>query len=150
MVAEDPTGSKDEIPRSAGGESLLALQLGLAVEAERTGLVGFGVGARFFSIENVIRGVVDDQRSARGRLLAEQAGSGGVYGPRQIGLGLGLVDCRVGSGVHDHMRLHLAHGASDGSGIREVALATPAGYDLAQGGQSPPEFEADLSSCAGD
>src|SRR5271157_5769538 len=95
----DPCSAQNDVRTSAGDDRLVALQLGLAINAQRAGGVFLFVGTGLAAIVDVIGGVVDQQRTAAGAFLRDSRRSRGVDRARQLWLALGLVYGRVSSGV---------------------------------------------------
>lgn len=117
VCAEDPARAENEVVRPAGGEGFFACELGFAIDAERIRGVLFVVGGWFCAVEDIVGRVVDDESAEFRCLLAEDSGGIAIDSARQIRLGLGFIDCRVGTGAEDHIWLGGAHGGADRVGI---------------------------------
>ncbi len=150
VCAKDPACAENEVIGTTGGEGIFAFELGLAIDAERVRGVLFAVGGWFCAIENIIGGEVDDECAEFSSFLAEDSGSAGIDGSRQIRLGLGFINRRVSASAQDHIRLGCAHGGADRVGTREVAGIASAGHHIAERSQRALELEAELTVGASD
>ena len=82
-------------------DGLFAGQLACAIDVERRGRVVFGPGPGLAAVEDVVGGVVDEERVALDGLFGEDAGREGVDGVGESHLGLGAIDGGVGGGVEN-------------------------------------------------
>ena len=143
--AEDPARAENEVIRPAGGEGIFTCELGFAIDAERIRGIRFAVGGWIYTIEDIVSRIMDDENAEFRGLFAEDSWSGGINGAGQIRFGLGFIDCRVGTGAEDHIRLSGAHGGTNRVGSREVAGVSSAGRHLAERSESPLELETELA-----
>ena len=108
MRTDDPAGSQDQVALVGVRQSEFAVALGKAVNALRVGGIVFSIGALLGAVEDIVGGVVDDEGSELGGLLAKNARRDGVDRGSALLIALRLVDRSIGSGVDDesgHLRL---------------------------------------------
>ncbi len=138
---------------AAGADRLLAVQLGLAVDAQGASGVVLAPGPLAAAIEHVVGAVVQQQRAAGLGFARQHGGRLGVDAARLFRLALGLVDGGVGGGVDDDVWLQRAHAGGDALQLAQVtAQAVLAGAiqrdDLAQQRQAALQLPADLAVLA--
>ncbi|MNP37257.1 hypothetical protein D3C76_1306970 [compost metagenome] len=129
---------------------LLAGQLAAPVDAERIGLVVFGVGAGLAAVEHVVGGVVD-QRNAQGLgFFGKDARSDGIDGKRRVRFAFGLVDGSVGRGVDDQVGLERLYPLTNAFRVGEVELVTTQHMQLGQIAQALLQLQGNLAVLAAD
>ena len=147
---DDPTGAQDQVARVGFCEGKLAVALGAAVDALRVGRIGFAVGAVLDAVEDVIGGVMHDQRADLRRFFTENARCDGVDRGSTSLITLGLVNGGVGSRVDDDIGAHRSHQLANGLRIRQIAVGEINRNDFAQRREAALQFEADLAILAGE
>ena len=115
--ADDPACAENEVVSTTGCEGFFAFELGFAIDSKRIRGVLFAVGGGFCAIEDIVGRIVDNESAELGGFFAEDAGSGGIDGTRQIRLGLGFINRRVSASAEDHFRPGRADGGADRVGI---------------------------------
>ena len=106
--AINPTGAQNDVARVVLN-CLLARQLGLAVDAQRSGGVVLFPGAGARTVKHVVGGEVE-QPCTQGSGLTRHARQGfGIDTGGACGIGFCLVHCCVGGRVDDHRRCHRAY-----------------------------------------
>ena len=118
----DPAGAQDQVPAAAGADELLALQLGLAVDAQGAGGGLLVAGSIARAVEDIVGAVVHQPGAGLGRAARQHARGGGVDRARQLGLALGLVDRGMRRGVDDQVRLDRRDRGRQRLGPAEVAV----------------------------
>lgn len=64
--------------------------------------------------------IMDEARADIAGRCGQMADRGRIDGKRDVLFALGLVDCGIGSGVEDHLRLHFPRYGKDGGRVRDV------------------------------
>ena len=116
-----PAGPQNQMARLVLLQQTLALQLGLPIHIAGRGQIGLGPGARPAAIKHIIGRKMHHGSTLPGGLCRQQAHRSGIYLPRQLRLGLGLVYRRIGGGVHDQVGLHTAQAVQQGLRLAQVA-----------------------------
>ena len=152
----DPAGAQDQVPAAAGADEGLALQLGLAVDAQGAGGGLLVAGSIARAVEDIVGAVVHQPGAGLGRAARQHGRGGRVDRARQLGLALGLVDRGVRRGVDDQVRLDRRDRGRQRLGPAEVAVQS-AGVGgavmvepdhLAQRRQRALQFPPDLAALA--
>ncbi|MNE70099.1 hypothetical protein D3C80_1658650 [compost metagenome] len=80
-------------------------QLGFAIYVERGGRIGFPPGALTAAIEHIVGGVMHQPGTQCFRFFGNSRHASGVEQLGELPLTLSLVDCGMGRGVDNHIRL---------------------------------------------
>ena len=91
------------MPRAAGLDRLFARKFAFAVHAQRRSGIVRAIRSGASAIEHVIRGVMHQQRIARGAGFGDALRRFGIGAEGGIAIGLGAVDSRVGRSVDDNI-----------------------------------------------
>ena len=156
----DPAGAEDQVPGRVLADQGFSCQLGLAVDIERCGGIGFLPGLLAGAVKHVIGGVMHQQCAQTVCLLGQHAHGGGIDALRQLWLAFCLVYRRVGGCIDDDVWLQQAHGGGQGFGIGQITMQrlalqdgvggaiTSKRPDRSQRGQAALQFPADLAVAA--
>ena len=92
-----------------------------------------GVGALFVAVEDVIGGIVHQQRAKPRRLFCEYARRARVHCSCERRLAFRLVHCGIGGGIDDDCRLGLAHDSNNAIGVGQIEAGVVMGNHIAEG-----------------
>ena len=129
---------------------LLAGQLAGAINAERRRSIVFRPRLLLAAVENVIRGVMDEERVTLGGFFGENARSEGIDGVSQRHLRLSAIDGSVGGGVENDIGRGAADEVARLIGIGEIdgfAIDSDDGPDI---GKTLFKLAAKLAGVAND
>lgn len=113
------------------------------------GGIGFHIRTIFFAVEDIVRGVMNDERAKFRSLFADDPGCDGIDRMRVGFVALSFVHRSVGGGIEDDIRPNLANSSPQGLGIGEVASRTVESGDLAERSERALKLKADLAIAAG-
>ena len=148
--AVDPTGAKDEIFAADVFDGLFAGQLACAVDVQRVGRVGLDPRLRLAAVEDIIRGVVNEQRVALARLFGENARRLRVDGVGELAFGFGAIDGGVGGGVENEIGRGTANQSAGLIGIGQIDGLAIDGNDGTDAGKDAFQLAAELAGVADD
>ncbi|MNV58707.1 hypothetical protein D3C71_1510940 [compost metagenome] len=96
-------------------------QLGFAVDVERGGRIGFKPRALTTAIEHIVGRVVNQPGSQCLRFFGNRRHTRGVEQLGKLPLALRFVDCGMGRGVDNHVRLEQTYRFGHADRLAEVA-----------------------------
>ena len=140
-----PAGAQDQVCAAALLDGLFTRQLGGAIDVQRRRGVVFLPGARAFTVEHIVGGVMHQQRAMGLAPVGQHGRHVGVQHPGQLLLlGLGLVHRRVGGRVHHHIGLDAVQQPARGLGIGQVQVVDGDRHHFAQRLQRADQLPAHL------
>ncbi|CAJ1880173.1 hypothetical protein PEKONANI_03326 [Aeromonas jandaei] len=131
---------------------MLTRQLGFAVNVERGGCIGFPPGALTAAIKHIVGGVMHQPGTQCFRFFGYRCHAGRVEQLGKLPLALRFVDCGMGCGVDNHIRLDQTYRVGHPGRVAEITAIVGGvkvnGSDAPERRQCALQLPADLTILA--
>ena len=131
MRTHHPTGAKHQVAARRVLHRALAGPLALAVDRQRGGRIGLGIGSGGSPIKHIVGGVMHQHRAMRCSPLGQHRRGLGIDGMRHIGFLLGFVHRGIGRGIDDELGLVLIEQGLERRCLGQISLRPGTGHDRA-------------------
>ena len=148
MGAVDPAGTKNQNPAAHLPNSFFAGQLARAISIQRSRRILLCPLALLRAIEDIIRGVMHQQRIAAERLFGQNARRLGVDGHGQRRLRFRAVHGSVCGGVENNFRLDTAHQLAHLIRLRQIDAFAIHANDFSAARKAALQLDANLPGIA--
>src|SRR6185312_15646867 len=125
----------------------LASELGGSVNAERLSGIFLNPRLDLCAVEDVVGGVMDEERVVRFRFFGENSRGFSVDAHSEIGFGFGSVDRCIRGGVQDDIGMGVLNGIVDTVGIAQVACGAAVRGDVAEVLKGMLQLDSQLAVC---
>jgi len=146
----DPAGAEDPVPRAARANRLFTFELACAIDVDRIRGIALRVRLGLGAVEDVIGGVVDEQRTEPPCFLGEDARRAGIDREGRFALALGAVHGGVGGRVDQDLGLQFAQRRADSLRVGEVEARVVECSHLAQRRERALKLPSELAVAAGE